>query len=101
MNALAQAEAEVVRAFIDADALSLAKAKPLDEMRIAHDATLASLVERGTVRRSPSDADKYYMALLAPSLITSREQRRTVVAALRAVIAIAVGLFIWRIIELL
>jgi len=100
LNDVAQGEAEIIRAFSQANATSSHSAKLLDDLAIAHDATFASLLDRGIVRRSSSDPFKYYVLHQAPSLFASREQRRTVIAALRAVIVIAVALFVWRMIDL-
>jgi hypothetical protein len=101
LNDVARGEAEIIRAFSQANAMSAYTAKSLEDLAITHDAAFASLLSRGIVCRSPSDPGKFYTLPQASSVFASREHRGTVIAALRAVIAIAIALFVWRIIEML
>lgn len=100
-NELSEAEAEIVRAFSQVKAMSPESAAAVEDLPIADDAAFSSLLARGIARQSPSDPNKFYVPETEPSVLASRDQRRTVVAALRAVIAIAVGLFVWKMISLL
>jgi hypothetical protein len=99
LNDVAPSEAEIYRAFLVANAMSPYSAKSLDDLAIAHDGEFASLLNKGIVRRSLSDPGKFYAPPDATNAFASREQRQTVIAALRAVIAIAVALFVWRILN--
>jgi hypothetical protein len=99
LNDVATGEAEICRAFVVANAMSPYNAKSLDDLAITHDAAFASLLNRGIVRRSLTDPGKFYALPDATNAFASREQRQTVIAALRTVIAIAVALFIWRILN--
>ena len=101
LNEAARGEAEVFRAFFVADAMSPYNAKSLEDLAITHDAAFASLLNKGIVCQSPTDPRKFYTLPQAPNAFASRERRRTVIAALRAAIVIAVAVFVWRIINLL
>jgi hypothetical protein len=100
-NDVAPGEAEIIRAFSQANAMSANTAKSLDDLAITQDAAFRSLLSKGIVCRSPSDPGKFYTLPQTSSLFVSREHRGTVIAALRAVIAIAIALFVWRIIVML